>query len=174
MKFKLNTLLIGLSTVLLSSSAMATSSDVALDATGEILESSCDVEIQDTTGTAITSLAVGGISEAQVFSTALSNVSFAVGVTTDFQLAFSNCVNTAEIDISFTLGTQTGTAVGVDLVLLESSAEADSNALANFDLSGANSGVKTFGVGYKKTAATNDLVEIGTAARTISFTAEYL
>lgn len=173
MKFKLNALLIGLSAVFVSSSAMATISDIALDATGSIVASSCDVEFQDTTGTATTTIAVSPISESQVFATGLSAIPDDATLTTNFNLAFTGCVNTEQVDISFTLGTQTGDAAGVDLVLIETGAELTNASLTNTLVTGASVD-KSFTIGYKKTANSNGDVVVGNIARTISFTAEYL
>ncbi|MFP7709364.1 hypothetical protein AB6F04_007450 [Vibrio cyclitrophicus] len=59
--------LVGVSSCLLTGQALATSGNATLSSSGNLVASSCDFELQDTTGSPLSSVSLPDISESNVF-----------------------------------------------------------------------------------------------------------
>lgn len=165
--------LVGVSSCLLTGQALATSGNATLSSSGNLVASSCDFELQDTVGSPISSVSLPDISESTVFN--LSNNGLAADdFGSPFQLAFSNCANTESIRITYSEDAQTGTAVGINLVLVDASVKQDPSSIPNLFIGGASTGVKPFSINYERNVANNEDVIVGSAAKVFNFVVTYL
>lgn len=174
MNTKLKLLTISISTLLFSGASFATEETSALTTTGNLVESSCDFEFQDGTGSPVTTMALPDISESDVFKLTEGDIATDFALQQSINLNFSSCQNTEKVQIDFTEDEQSGVAVGVSIVLLDGASEADTETLADFDLSGVDNGSQVYNIGYKRTAANDRDVVVGNMAKVFNFTVKYL
>ncbi|MFP7709365.1 hypothetical protein AB6F04_007455 [Vibrio cyclitrophicus] len=69
---------------------------------------------------------------------------------------------------------QTGTAEGINLVLVDASVKQDPSSIPNLFISGASTGVKQFSINYERNVENNEDVVIGSAAKVFNFVVTYL
>lgn len=165
----------GVTSCLVAGQSFATEDTSTLTANGNLIASSCDFDIQDPTGTSITSLALPDISESDVYKLTFNQANTSPTLSGDFKLSFSNCVNTESVRISYTEdATPSGTAAGLDLVLSADGILQDGSSVPNFDLSGLNNGEKSFSVNYKRTAEAEGDISVGNVSKAFNFVVTYL
>lgn len=165
----------GVTSCLVAGQSFATEDTSTLTANGNLIASSCDFDIQDTTGSSITNLALPDISESDVYKLTFNQTNTDPELSGNFRLSFSNCVNTESVRISYTEdATPSGDAAGLDLVLTADGVIQDGASVPNLDLGGINEGQREFSVNYKRTAEAEGDISVGNVSKAFNFVVTYL